>query len=198
MKDFLLLFKEPSQLYKKGRQNISITIPLILYFVLGFFSIFALYYGVESGPTVEVLKMTPSAMPFVLVSGFIGVVIGLLILVQIVYYVMILTCKIMEDVEFEKKQVKKLIYLAEILPSIPITVLQIIFMLVTKTEVPMVLSTICGVIASILTCLMIGYTMKVSMGTKKAHVAYPVLVFAVSIIMQVVSFITANHTLAGM
>ena len=202
MKDFMLLFKSPSELYQKGRQNVSISIPMILYMLLGCLSVIALYCGVESGPTVDVLKSAtdtlPMMLPITLVSGIVGTIIGLVIIVQIVYYVMILTCKVMDDVEFEKRQVKKLIYLAEILPAIPISLLQIIFMFATKTEVPLMLSTICGFITSLLTSLMIAYTMKVSMGTKKAHIIYPSLVFVISAIIQILSFISANNTLTNL
>lgn len=198
MKDFILLFQAPSELYKKGRKNVSIMIPLIIYFILGILSIAALYFGVESGPTVDILRATPGALPITMASGILGVVLGLVIAVQILYYAMVLCCKMMDDVEFEKKLVKKLIYLAEILPAIPITLLQIIFMFVIKIEIPTMLGTICSIISSLLTCLMIYYTMKVSMGTKKAHLYYPAFVFAVMVLIQVISLITANNTLANL
>lgn len=196
MKDFILLFKSPSELYQKGREDVSIKVPMILYLLLGCLSIIVLYYGVESSPTVEALKMTAASSPVMLgvtmVSGLFGTLLGLFIMVQILYYVMILTCKVIDDVDFNKKQVKKLLYLAEILPAIPFSVLHIIVMLVTKAEVSLWLSTICGIVTSLFTCLMIGYTMKVSMGAKKAHIIYPGFVFAIGVITQIINFVSGK------
>lgn len=198
MKDFMLLFRAPSELYQKGRKNVSIMIPLMLYFILGILSLIALYYGVESGTAVDILKATSTPITMVMISGSIGVILGLVIVVQILYYAMVLCCKVIDDVEYEKKQVKKLFYLAEILPAIPITLLQIIFMVATKTEVPTVLNIICSLVSAILTCLLLSYTMKTSMETKKAHVFYPALVFVIMVLIQIVSFITGNHAAANL
>lgn len=198
MKDFLLLFQSPSELYRKGRNNVSIGIPVALYLAISFLSVIALYYGVETGSTKQVLDMMPTAMPVVIISGMIGTIIGLVLYVQIIYYTMILYCKLTEDVIFEKKQVKKLIYLAQIIPALPISLLQILFMFLTKTELPLFLSLISGAVRSILSCLMISYTMKTSMETKKAHVIYPVLLFAVFLLIQLVSFFSTQNSMSSL
>lgn len=196
MNDFILLFKSPSELFQKGREDVSIKVPMTIYLLLGLLSIIALYFGVESGPTADMLKATAVPTPMMLgvtmASGLFGTVLGLVIMVQIVYYVMILTCRVIDDVDFEKKQVKKLIYLSEILPAIPFSILQIIIMFVTKAEVSVLFSTVCGTITSLLSCLMIGYMMKVSMGAKKAHIIYPGFVFGIGVIMQIMTFISAK------
>lgn len=198
MKDFLLLVQSPSELYRKGRNNVSIGIPVALYLAISFLSVIALYYGVETGSTKQVLEMMPTAMPVVIISGMIGTIIGLVLYVQIIYYTMILYCKLTEDVIFEKKQVKKLIYLAQIIPALPISLLQILFMFLTKTELPLFLSLISGAVRSILSCLMISYTMKTSMETKKAHVIYPVLLFAVFLLIQLVSFFSTQNSMSSL
>lgn len=186
------------ELYQKGRKNVSVLIPMLLYLLVGGLSAVVLYKSVESGPTVEMTKAAAVSLPLMIVSGIIGILLGIVIIVQVAYYAMVLFCKVTEDVDFEKKQVKKLVYLAEIVPSIPITLLQVIFMLATKAEVPPVLGTVSGIVSALLTCLMLNVTMRVSMGTKKAHITFPVLAFIVMVIIQVVSLVAANGAMANL
>ena len=187
MKDFMLLIRSPKEIFCKERENTSIIITVLIFLVTASISAWRTLIFAENTQVTELLKKanisTMTNLPIAVVSICISLVIG----VSILTVIMRTFVKGVDQIIVEKKNTKKLVYLAVLLPQIVTNIFNIIFYFSAKTMQPSYLSGMTSIYEAIVTAMLLYLILARVVKAEKSANIFPMLYILFHIITSLKS-----------
>ncbi|WP_434297863.1 YIP1 family protein [Clostridium sporogenes] len=177
MNNFITFFKSPTMFFSKDKEDTSIIAFFLLFLAILFLRTYTSIFVVTSADVSKLLDTLKLNQWCLVIISLVANLFILLVTVNIIYLLVSISTSIFEHINFNKKNVKNLIYVSYLVPITLSYFIQLIFMLVTKQSIPAISTNIISLFVYFILSFMVFLILKITIKTKNLHKYLPIIVF---------------------